>query len=146
MTRKNFTPEEKQAYFERLRSQWQAAKEFAEHDEQVDQLVDAIVAQGVENVSPTNVMLVLMQAREQGLDGLPYIDFKDYRGWQKAGFQVRRGEKSRVFAITWVGGEDDRQNNDGDEEPGAKKVSRRWPKMVHLFHRSQVDPAAGRRQ
>lgn len=75
-------------------------------------------------------------AREIGLEGLPYVDFKTYDYWRKAGFQVRRGEKSPVFSITWINGKAKRKAADEDED---KPDDRRFPKVTRLFHSSQVD-------
>ena len=139
--RRQYSQEEKEAYFAQLRAQWAAAKLMAEGNEEIDQLYRHIIRQGVESASHANIVLVLQQAQAAGLDGLPYLDFKDYRGWRSSGFQVRRGETSQVHAITWIGSRDKQEEGEADDT--QKQAKRRWPKLVHLFHRSQVDPAAG---
>ena len=130
MTRKNeFTSEQKREYFASLRSKWAAAKALASTD-----AMSAAYAQlrgmGIGDISLYNVSLILMQAQSLGLDGLPYIDFKTYEHWRSSGFQVRKGEKSAVFSLTWIGA----KGEDGEEVEGA-----RWPKMTYLFHSSQVE-------
>lgn len=131
MKRKEFTPEQKQAYFNEMRGKWTQAKELAATDE-MQAIYTQLREMGIGDISIYNVSLILMQAYSLGLEGLPYVDFKTYEHWQKAGFQVRRGEKSPVFSITWIGGK-----NTDDE--GEKQDGRRYPKLTHLFHTSQVE-------
>ena len=130
MKRKEFTPEQKREYYTGLRAQWSQAKALSATDE-----IGAVYAQlaemGLGDISLYNVSLIFMQAQALGLDGLPYLDFKTYDGWKGAGFQVKRGEKSPVFSLTWIG----QKSEDGEEVADGA----RWPKMTHLFHTSQVE-------
>ena len=130
MKRKDFTPEQKREYYSSLRSKWAEAKALAATDE-----IAAVYAQlaemGLGDISRYNVSLIFMQAQALGLDGLPYVDFKTYEGWKGAGFQVKRGEKSPVFSLTWIGA----KGEDGEEVADGQ----RWPKLTHLFHTSQVE-------
>ena len=122
MKRNEFTPEQKREYTE--------AKALAATDE-IGAVYIQLAEMGIGDISLYNVSLILMQAQVLGLDGLPYLDFKTYDGWKGMGFQVKRGEKSPVFSLTWIGakGEDGEEVSDGQ----------RWPKLTHLFHSSQVE-------
>ena len=131
--KKQFTPEQKREHFNHLRRQWQQAKSLAASDE-IGAIYSQLKDMGITgDISIYNISLILMQAQLLGLEGLPYLDFKTYEGWKKSGFQVKRGEKSPVYSITWVG-------HKGDEEGEDSKV--RWPKLTHLFHSSQVEALA----
>lgn len=134
MARKQeFTQEQKAEYFRNLRQQWQAAKARAAADDSIGAIYTQLCTMGVGDISMYNVSLILMQAESQGLDGLPYVDFKTYEHWRKSGFQVKRGEKSPVFSITWVGGPK------GEEAEAGEQDRPRFPKLTHLFHTSQVE-------
>lgn len=132
MSKQVYTPEQKAEYFKSLRNQWAAAKALAAADDTIGAMYSQLCQMGIGDISMYNVSLILMQARPLGLDGLPYVDFKTYEMWRKAGFQVRKGEKSPVFSLTWIGPKSD----DEDE----KEDTPRYPKLTHLFHTSQVDP------
>lgn len=134
MPRKEFTPEQKTEYFKQLRTQWQAAKSLAAADNTIGAMYSQLCQMGLGDISLYNVSLIFMQAQALGLEGLPYVDFKTYEHWQKSGFQVRKGEKSPVFSLTWVGGKKDEDDKDSD--------THRYPKLTHLFHSSQVEPIA----
>ena len=133
MKRNQFTPEQKKEYFAGLRQKWQQAKALATADDQIGAIYVQLQQMGIGDISLYNVSLILMQAELLGLAGLPYVDFKTYEHWHKAGFQVRKGEKSPVFSLTWVGPKDDDDSEDKNDIP-------RYPKMTHLFHSSQVEP------
>ena len=134
MSRKNeFTPEQKREYFASLHNKWNAAKALASTDA-MGAVYDQLHQMGIGDISLYNVSLILMQANALGLDGLPYVDFKTYEHWKATGFQVRKGEKSPVFSLTWVGA----KGEDGEEVADGA----RWPKMTYLFHSSQVEPIA----
>jgi len=78
--------------------------------------------------------------RAHNFDGIPYLDMKTYQGWKSSGFQVKRGEKSVVSGITWVGvgtRSEDPKEAERAEAGGDKGFV--FPKEYHLFHRSQVE-------
>ena len=129
--RKQFTAEQKREHFTKIRQEWQAAKEAAQGNGEIETIFKHLKSLGIAQLSPVNIQLVLMQAEPLELDGLPYVDFKPYKHWQKSGFQVRQGEKSQVHTITWIGKD---QDEDSEEE------AYRFPKLTSLFHSSQVDP------
>ncbi len=130
MKRNQFTQEEKREYYSSLRSKWAEAKAMAATDE-IGAIYTQLAEMGIGDISLYNVSLILMQAQELGLAGLPYLDFKTYDGWKGSGFQVKRGEKSPVFSLTWIG----QKGEDGEEVADGL----RWPKATHLFHTSQVE-------
>uniref|UniRef100_A0A6H2A4V2 N-terminal domain-containing protein n=1 Tax=viral metagenome TaxID=1070528 RepID=A0A6H2A4V2_9ZZZZ len=131
--RKNYTKSEKQAYFKGLRDRWQAAKKFAENGGAAE--YQAIIMNHGMNISLTGFTLVYHQMKALGLDGLPYLDAKTFRGWKDNGFRVRKGETSQISGITWIG------INKTDEDTDEVVDSYAIPKAYHLFHRSQVNAA-----
>ena len=131
MKKNEFTPEQKKAYFDGLRQKWNEAKSLAETSE-IAAIYRQLNEMGIADISRYNVSLIMMQAAALGLTGLPYIDFKTYKGWQEAGFQVKRGEASQVMSLTWVGP----RTEDGEPVEGAHV----YPKATSLFHTSQVEP------
>jgi hypothetical protein len=139
MKRTQYTPEQKTEYFNEMRCKWAQAKELSATDE-MKAIYNQLHAMGIGDISIYNTSLILMQAYSLGLEGLPYVDFKTYENWQKCGFQVRKGEKSPVFSITWIGG---KGSDDDTPSTGAgggdKQDGRRYPKLTHLFHSSQVE-------
>ena len=69
----------------------------------------------------------LTNMKKLGFNGLPYIDCKTYKGWMKAGFQVKKGEKSKIYGITWL-----KTDTEDDDDKFI------FPKVYRLFHKSQV--------
>jgi hypothetical protein len=128
------TKAEKQAYFKSLRERWQNAKRAL--DEGKISEIHAIITTHGLKVSVSGWMFVSIQMKQQGFDGLPYLDAKTYKGWKDNGFQVRKGEKSTLSGSTWVS--PSQKNDDGEQEADDSYV---FPKEYHLFHRSQVDAA-----
>lgn len=127
------TKEEKRAYVKGLRDRWQAAKKMAMEDDTKG--IEAIIASHGMNISLTGYMIIAKQMQDQGLDGLPYLDAKTYKGWIENGFRVVKGEKSTLDGITWISCTTKIEKPklvDGDE--GLYMI----PKGYHLFHRSQV--------
>jgi hypothetical protein len=143
-TKTRYTKEEKQAYFRGLRERWQAVKASITDDARTQ--INAVMAERGLNFSVNSWVIIEQQMRAQGLDGLPYVDAKTFHGWRESGFMVRKGEKSTLSGITWIG------TGDGDDDGGAhgengangdgKKEKFVFPKSYALFHRSQVDAIA----
>ena len=129
--KKQYTKEQKQAYFKSLRQQWDAAKKHAQNGGAAE--YEAMVKTHGFNISATGYFLVSMQMKSQGLDGIPYLDAKTFMGWKENGFKVRKGEKSTLSGITWIGV----KPKDQDDEQSTGYA---MPKAYHLFHRSQVEP------
>lgn len=130
---KNFTEQEKKAYFAGLREQWTAAKKKYSESELGE--ARAFIAEHGLSISPYSFMFVQISMRAHGFSGIPYLDCKTYAGWQASGFQVRKGETSKIKGITWLGvGKSEKP--DADEGDPAFLM----PKEYHLFHRSQVEP------
>ena len=119
-----------------LRDRWNRAKLMLD-DKKISE-IDAIMATHGLNISATGFMVVSMEMKQQGFSGIPYLDAKTYKGWRENGFQVRKGEKSTLGSITWVGV--------GKKEPTPAKPEGEngflFPKSYNLFHRSQVDAIA----
>jgi antirestriction protein ArdC len=119
-----------------LRNRWNRAKQML--DEKKISEIDAIMQTHGMNISRTGFMVVSLEMQQQGFEGIPYLDAKTYKGWHESGFQVRKGEKSTLGSITWVGV--------GKKEPTPAKPEGEsgflFPKSYNLFHRSQVDAIA----
>ena len=129
--KKEYTKEEKAAYYKGLRERWQAAKNIGNEDE-----VKAVMMQHGLNFSFRSYMYVAMQLKALGLEGIPYVDTKTFLGWKENGFMVRKGEKSNIDGLTWIaiGGKEVENPEDGEAEKGYV-----MPKAYHLFHRTQVE-------
>lgn len=67
-------------------------------------------------------------------------DFRTYRDWKRAGFQVRRGESSYPLFSRPLGALKAEKNP--DYTPGSD-ASDRFFKVAHVFHRGQVEPIEG---
>lgn len=67
-------------------------------------------------------------------------DFRTYKDWKQAGFQVRRGESSYPLFSRPLGALKHEKNP--DYTPGQDS-SDRFFKVAHVFHRGQVDPIEG---
>ena len=124
---KKYTKEQKKEYFKELRNSWKVVKETTD----IDETLALMTFHGIENISVTGFAFVLQQMEELGLSGLPYVEMKTYAGWKKEGFQVRKGQKSKVKGITWIGAKN--ENEEGTS-------SRCYPKVYSLFHSSQTEP------
>lgn len=120
-----YTKEEKNVYFREVRASWKWAKEEAD----VNKIQDLIDNHGLGNISVTGFAFVLQQMEDLGLTGLPYVDMKTYKGWKEVGHKVKKGEKSKVKGITWIG---TKKEDDGDS-------FRSYPKVYHLFHTNQTE-------
>jgi len=129
MITKTYTKNEKREYFKKLRENWNRAKQLLTEDKIKE--IDAIIATHGMNISQTGFMFVSMQMADLELDGLPYLDAKTYQGWKDNGFQVRKGEKSKIKGVTWIG-----IKSENDEIENKDYV---FPKEYHLFHRTQVE-------
>jgi hypothetical protein len=126
-----YTKEEKKAYFLKLRELWKANKVIADSDTNAKAKYEAIVKESPNyKISYYSFYFILKDMLAQKLDGNPYVDTKTYKGWKEAGFQVKKGEESKLHGITWVTPQED------DEEDENNFV---YPKMYNLFHRSQVE-------
>jgi len=130
MAKQQFTKEQKAMYFKKLRAEWQKAKETANLDE-----IKAIIMNHGLNISPVSFAIVANQMKALGLSGTPYLDTKTYDKWLENGFQVKRGEKSQIHGITWILANSSKNDESEDKE---NDDSFRFPKVYHLFHKSQV--------
>ena len=121
--------EEKKVYFAGLRKSWEHAKKALTAGKISE--IDAIMLNHGMNVSQTGFMVIMLQMQDQGLDGVPYLDAKTYKGWKDNGFHVKKGQKSTLSGVTWISAGED----------GDGKASFVFPKEYKLFHRSQVAAA-----
>jgi len=132
-----YTKEQKQKYFKKLRERWAESKKLAEKDETAKALYkEAFSTTTTGNISYWSFYFTLQDMRANGFDGIPYVDCKTYQGWLKSGFRVKRGEKSRISGIVWLAPmvRDEETGELVEDESGI-----RFPKLYHLFHRSQVE-------
>ena len=124
------TKEEKKEYYKQLRQEWEKAKETANTDE-----ITAIINNHGLKISITGYTFVASQMASLGLGGIPYLDAKTYKGWKENGFQVKRGEKSKMHGLTWVDINKKQDNNSEENDSRGYKMA----KAYNLFHRSQVE-------
>jgi len=130
--KKQYTKEEKVEYFKKLRKEWNKSKELAISDKVTEALFREA---GLKGISFTGFYFVLKQMEKLKMKGLPYIDCKTFNGWRENGFKVKKGGKSKIQGITWIG-----ENRDEDNiETENKESGYLYPKVYHLFHRSQVE-------
>ena len=120
-----FTKEQKAEYFKGLREEWTRIKKLSEGDKTAKAVFEA---SGLSGISFIGFQVVLAQMKKLGLDGLPYVDTKTFQKWKQSGFQVKKGEKSKIHGITWI---DIADKDDIDEIV--------IPKVYHLFHKTQVE-------
>jgi hypothetical protein len=134
--KKQYTKEEKAAYFADLRKRWKEISESITPD--VETQIKAIMKERGLNFSVKSWVMVEQQMRALGLEGLPYVDTKTFLGWKDSGFVVKKGERSKIMGITWI--------NLNEKEENEDKVDIKndyvFPKVYHLFHNSQVEPIA----
>jgi len=140
--KKQYSKEEKAAYFKGLRDRWNEIKK-AVTEKELDEIKAIILEHGL-NVSPYSYAFTASQMRARGLDGIPYLDCKTFMGWKDRGFQVRKGEKSEISGIVWIGPDADgsepkEERAQGELKFKADKRPPVFPRNYHLFHRSQVE-------
>ena len=123
-----FTKEQKQEYFKKLRIDWKKSKELAENDEVSKALFREC---GIDGISYYSFAFILTQMKNLKLDGIPYVDAKTFKGWIESGYKVKKGEKSKLSGITWIGG----KKKDGKDDDDSFI----YPKTYHIFHKSQVE-------
>jgi len=121
-----YTKEQKREYFKKLRARWMASKELADNDETAKALYKEVGG----DFSYHSFYFTLQDMKRLGYDGVPYINCKTYNGWLKAGYQVKKSEKSKISGITWI-----KPIKEEEEE----KSNFIYPKIYKLFHKSQVE-------
>ena len=130
-----FTKEQKKEYYKELRQRWLEAKKSLTAGRIAE--IEAIIITHGMNISSTGFQIVAMEMKQHGFDGLPYLDAKTYKGWLESGFRVKKGEKSVLGSITWIGIHGKSiENGDAVDKKGFM-----MPKAYKLFHRSQVEAA-----
>ena len=131
---KTYTKEEKKIYFSELRARWQTIKDGVTSGK-LDE-IKAIIAEHGLNVSPWSYAFAAASMKHYGFDGIQYLDCKTFLGWRATGFTVRKGEKSKISGIVWIGCGN--KSEDIEKREGAD-TGYMIPKEYHLFHRSQVE-------
>lgn len=124
-----YTKEEKKEYFKNLREKWNQNKIKADNDSNIRERYEAIIKESGGKFSYYSFYFTLMDMKANGFEGNPYVDCKTFNNWKESGFKVKKGEKSKISGITWVSTET------SEDEEGFV-----YPKMYHLFHKSQVEP------
>lgn len=127
--------EEQKAKREEAIALWKESKEWGD-EAQIKALLLTIETQlKTQGMSQRNVQLVGMQMENLGLHGVPYLHTRTYKAWREAGRQVRKGEKSILFSITWIG----KKEGSSESEDSELKNSKLYPKMTNLFHFDQTE-------
>jgi hypothetical protein len=121
-----YTQEEKKEFYKKIREEHAEAKKLSAADEETRKRFEAANVQ----ISFLSFWIIQKQMSEQGLDGFPYLDAKTFGKWREEGLTVKKGAKSTLKSVAWIHpkGKDGKQ----DEE-------KLFPKVYHLFHRSQVE-------
>ena len=124
----------KNEYFKQLRERWAQSKKLAESDQQAKAIYqEVLTSTNSQKFSYWSFYFTLMDMKKAGFDGLPYIDCKTYKGWKDSGFIVNKGEHSKIDGIVWM--HPKFKDDDGEESEDENTV---YPKLYHLFHKSQV--------
>lgn len=126
-----YTKEEKQKYFKDLRAEWEESKELADNDK----VTQALFKERGLDVSYYSFYFTYNAMQAQGLSGYPYIDAKTFHGWKDAGYIVKKGQKSLLKGITWIKANGNKTDNDDISDDDGFL----FPKMYHLFHKTQVE-------
>lgn len=134
--KQTYTPEQKQQYFEGLRARWRESKKLAEGNQEITALFKEAEATGIGKISFYSFAFTLQDMRANGFDGLPYIDCKTFDGWKRSGYRVKKGEHSKINGIVWKEFGNKKETEDEEDDPFI------FPKLYHLFHKSQVEPIA----
>jgi hypothetical protein len=121
-----YTLEAKKAYYKQLRAEQKEAKKSAEEDAEAKARFELSQI----DISYTSFYIIERQMRANNFDGLPYVDAKTFKKWREEGLSVKKGAKSVLQSVTWIHPKG--KNGDDDE-------SKLFPKVYHLFHRSQVE-------
>jgi hypothetical protein len=124
-----YTREQKDKYFRELRASWKASKELADKDE----TGKALWKECGGSFSYYSFYFTLLDMKRLGYDGTPYVDCKTFLGWRGAGYQVKKGEVSKISGIVWI--HPVTKTETGEEEIEDEV----YPKVYHLFHKSQVE-------
>lgn len=131
---KKYSKQEKKEYFDKLRLEWQKSKALAENDMKAEALYREA---GLSGVSYFSFFFILRQMKALKLEGLPYVDCKTFNKWSENGYKVKKGEKSKLYGITWMAvKEDGKISKDKDNQDDVKFI---YPKVYKLFHKSQVE-------
>ena len=126
--KKEFTKQEKTEYFNKIRREWKISKAMSENDLVTEALFREA---GIKGISYSGFYYVITQMRALKLEGLPYVDAKTFAGWKECGYKVKKGEKSKLNGVVWLGTP---KKEDDDEEDIFL-----YPKVYHLFHKTQVE-------
>jgi len=130
---KNYTADQKRQYFNDLRLQWKANKLKADNDKEARERYEAILSEAGGKISYYSFYFTLCDMQNQKLDGNPYIDCKTFNGWRASGFMVKKGEKAKIKGIVWM-----HPISKDEKGESVENADYLYPKVYHLFHRSQV--------
>lgn len=123
------TKKQRAEFMKNVISQWKVSNKLADEDQGAKEIFDSLKQK---NRSYHAFYFVLKAMRELGLEGLPYKDCRTYGKWKEAGFQVEKGESSKIIGLTWI------NPNKKEEEKDEEKIEYLIPKIYKLFHRTQV--------
>lgn len=113
-----------------MRQLWKNAKqEIQNHDIDTAKLSQIV---RMEKFSVMNYYFILSEMKKHNMEGTPYLDTLTFNKWKDAGYKVKKGEKSVLYAITFP-------KFTKKEEETDKETTFSIPKLYHLFHRSQVE-------
>lgn len=128
---KSYSKEDRETYFQELRNRWKESKKLAENDE----TAKALHREAGNGISYWSFYFTLQSMKAQGLEGLPYVDCKTFKGWKETGYKVKKGEHSTIDGIVWM--HPKVKNDDGELIDDDDNFL--YPKLYHLFHKTQVE-------
>ena len=110
-----------------IRKEWKETKKNADEDTTASTIFKN---SGLKNVSFYGFCYTLYQMQRLNLSGIPYKDCKTFKKWKAEGYQVQKGEKSKISGITWLEVKKEKEKN--------KEDTFVYPKKYNLFHKTQV--------
>lgn len=131
-----YTKEQKNQYFQSLRNRWKESKILADNDEKTKAIYQEVInTTTAGRFSYYSFYFTLLDMQRENLEGLPYIDCKTFKGWVESGYKVKKGEKSKIDGLVWLHPKSKDEN--GEEVENEDLL---YPKLYHLFHKTQVMP------
>lgn len=120
------TKAEVKKFYAGMRSQWKEAKELSLKMLPLQKKELEKIQKVLPAMSPMGYMFCKKQMENQGLNGLPWLDCKTFKGRKESGFVVKKWEHAKVHGLSRIAVWDEWKEF-------------RYPKVYNLFHSSQVE-------
>ena len=122
---------DKKTYYANMRKKRKQAKELSEKITPLEREELQKIHEVIPQMSDTGYMFCKIQMKNEGLEWLPGLDTKTYKGRKDLGFKVKKWQKSIIKGFTRVKTKNKEWEDDDD--------GYMYPKVYHLFHTSQVE-------